>query len=102
MCPDVYMKLMMQPHLHQVGDERNTVKYHKRGPLCGIVDEFPTLCFGGPSSWAQILGVDLHYLSAMLTGSDPHTKWRKTGTDVSSGLIFLSKKKSTTRCFILR
>ena len=26
-------------------------------------------------------------------GGDPHIKWRKTGTDVSSGLIFLSKKK---------
>ena len=26
-------------------------------------------------------------------GSDPQIKWRKTGTNVSSGLIFLSKSK---------
>ena len=26
-------------------------------------------------------------------GSDPHIKWRKTGTDVSLGLVFLKQKK---------
>ena len=30
-------------------------------------------------------------------GGDPHIKWRKTGTNISLGLIFLSKKKKKER-----
>ena len=37
-------------------------------------------------------GTDLHYSSAMLW-CDQHIKWRKIGTDVGSGLIFLKQKK---------
>ena len=35
-------------------------------------------------------------------GSIPHTKQRKTGTDVSSGTIFLTKKNSKTKNYVVK
>ena len=33
-------------------------------------------------------------------GGVPHTKWRKTVTDASSGLVFLTKKKDKNKTFL--
>ena len=46
---------------------------------------------GGPGSQVWIPGVDLLHSSATLW-SLPHPMWRKTGTAVNSGLIFLEEK----------
>ena len=50
--------------------------------------KFSVLCFGG----LGIQGMDPYHSCC---GGDPHIKWRKIGTNVSSGLIFLRKKKGT-------
>ena len=54
--------------------------------------KFSALHLGGPGSQVWNPGADLHHLSAMLWWN-PEIKWRKTGTDYSSGLIFLKQKK---------
>ena len=50
--------------------------------------ELSMLCLGGPGSQVWILGADLLH-SAMLWRHPAQRKWRKTGIDVSSELIFL-------------
>ena len=57
----------------------------------GIVIKFGMLCFCGLGQWIWILSTDLHHSSCC--GSKTHIKGRKIGTDVSSGPIFLRKKK---------
>ena len=53
-----------------------------------------TLHFGGPGSWVWIPGMDIHTpLVKPCCGGDPRTKWRRIGTDVSSGLLFLKPKE---------
>ena len=64
-----------------------------------IVVKFSVFHFGVPSSWVRILGVDLHTRQPHCDGS-PHSKWWKVGTDVSSGLIFLKKKKRLGKGFM--
>ena len=44
-------------------------------------------------SWVQILGTDLHTPYQAMLWQHPAYKIEQDGTDVSSGLIFLSKKK---------
>ena len=34
-----------------------------------------------------------HHLATHAVAGVPHIKWRNMGTDVSSGLVFLSKKR---------
>ena len=53
---------------------------------------FGALRFGSLGSWVWFPGTDLCHSSAILW-YHPHTKQRKTGTDVSSGPIFLRKNK---------
>ena len=70
------------------------IKIKDRGP--GPVAKwlkFCTLCFGSLGSQVPILGVYLlHSLASC--GGFPHTKkYRRIGTGVSSGLIFLKEKK---------
>ena len=48
--------------------------------------------FGGPGSQVWIPGADLLHSSAMLWRHPTH-KVEEIGTDVSSGLIFLKRKK---------
>ena len=54
--------------------------------------KFHMLCFSDPGSQVWIPGAELLDSPAMLCGV-PHTKQRKTGTDVSSRLIFLKEGK---------
>ena len=58
----------------------------------GIVVKVGVLCFGGPGLRVQMPGIDPH-IHQPCCGGDPHIKWRRTGTDVISGLIFLKQKK---------
>ena len=46
--------------------------------------------FLGPAQW--------HSLASHAVVGVPHIKWRKMGTDVSSGPVFLSKKRIGGRC----
>ena len=41
----------------------------------------------------QILGAAWHHLASHAVVGIPHIKWRKRGRDVSSGPVFLSKKR---------
>ena len=69
-----------------------------RGQPQDIVVKFVHSCLVAQGLQVWILGVDLYTIHhAMLCGV-PHTKWRKIGTDVSSGTIFLTKKK--VKCII--
>ena len=53
------------------------------------------ICYTSVAQCLQvwILGVDLTLLIKPCCGGIPHTKWRKTDTYISSGLIFLKPKK---------
>ena len=51
------------------------------------------LQFRGLGSWVLIPDAELHPHQPCC-GGNPHIKERKVGTDVSSGLIFLSKNKT--------
>ena len=59
----------------------------------GIVVKFCVFCFGSPG----FTGTDLRHGPTPLTkpscGGGPHTRERKTGTDASSGPIFLTEKQ---------
>ena len=46
----------------------------------------------------QIPGADMAPLGMPCCVGVPHIKWRKMGTDVSSGPVFLSKKRIGSRC----
>ena len=59
----------------------------------GIVVEFGTLCFGSLGLRVQIPGADLHCSSSHAVVAS-HRQRRKTGIDVSSGLMFLKQKKN--------
>ena len=71
--------------------QNKDLKRDLRGQPCDIVVEFSMFCF---------VGRVCRFRSCLWTyttcqpccGSDPHIKWSKIGTDISSGLIFLSKK----------
>ena len=75
-------------------------KFKSEGQPRSVVVKFGTLHSGGLGLCIQILGMDLNHSSGMLRG-DPHIKWRKIGTDVSSGLIFLKQKKKNQISLIL-
>ena len=88
-----------------------TIWEHKKylcwGRLHGLVAIFGMLRLGSQGLQVQIPSVDLHnpgcgpaqspvgtYTTGhSCCGGNPHIKWRKIGTDVSSGLIFLKQKK---------
>ena len=53
--------------------------------------KFRVLCFGGPGSWVRIL-VQTYATHQSRCGGIPRKKNR--GTDVSSGLMFLTKERS--------
>ena len=55
----------------------------------GIVVKFAHSASAVRDSQAQISGADLHAALMPCCGGIPHTKYRKTGTDVSSATIFL-------------
>ena len=55
--------------------------------------KFRTHHFSGPGLPVWIPGMDLHHLSSHAVAAAHVQKWRKIGTDVSSGLIFLRKEK---------
>ena len=60
----------------------------------GIVLRFTHSTSAAQGSQVQIPGADLHTAhQAMLWRHPTYKKWRNTGTDVSSGPIFLSKKR---------
>ena len=58
----------------------------------GLSVKFSMLHFGSPSLVPGRGPTPLIY-QWPCCGSDPHTKWRKMGTDVSSGIIFLKQKE---------
>ena len=55
--------------------------------------KFHTLHVSGLGSVVWMLDTDLLHSSAMLQRYHTYKKQRKTGTDVSSGFIFLKQKK---------
>ena len=55
--------------------------------------KFHLLFFSGLGSQVWILATDLLHSSAMLWRHPTYKKSREIGTDVSSGLIFLKRKK---------
>ena len=63
-----------------------------RGQSCGIVVKFGLLHFSGPDHGfrSQTWTYTTHQPRC---GGNPHIKWRKFGTDVSSALIFLKQKE---------
>ena len=62
----------------------------KKDYYCGLVVKFSILSFGNLGrSWAWTYTI----CQWPCGGSDPDTKWRKTGTDVISGPIFLKQKE---------
>ena len=46
----------------------------------------------------RILGADMAQLASHAMVGIPHIKWKKMGMDVSSGPVFLSKKRRIGRC----
>ena len=60
----------------------------------GVVVKFVRSASAGLGSWVQILGIDPTLLIKPSCGGILYTKQRKSGTDVSSGPIFLTKKKN--------
>ena len=67
--------------------------FHFWGWPHGVVVKFSESPFGGPGLQIWSPGKDLHHLQAMLWWLPTYKKQRKIGTDVSSGLILLSKKR---------
>ena len=64
------------------------------GKPCGTVVEFLRSALVPQGSRVQIPGMDLHTTHQVMLWQHPtYKKWRKIGTDVSSGLIFLKQKK---------
>ena len=53
-----------------------------------------------PRVCSQISGEDLHTAHQAMLRRIPHMKWRKIGTDVSSGPIFLTKTAITTTLLV--
>ena len=72
-------------------NQKTTVSW---GQPNGIVVKFAHSASAAQGSQVWIPGVDLHDVCQPCCGSIPHTKQRKIGTDVSSGPIFLKKKKN--------
>ena len=62
------------------------------GQPSGIVVRFMHSTLAAQGSWVRILGMDLHTTQAMLWQC-PTYKTEKIATDVSSGPVFLTKKK---------
>ena len=58
----------------------------------GLVVKFSTFCSGGQPRFSSRVQTYTICQWPCCSG-DPHTKWRKTGTDVSSGTIFLKQKE---------
>ena len=56
----------------------------------GIADKYPRSAAGGPGS--EPGRAPMHHLSSHAVVPS-HIKWRKMGTDVSPGPVFLSKKR---------
>ena len=67
-----------------------------RGRPNGIVVKFSALCFGGLGSQVRIQAWT-STTRQPCCGSSPHIKWRKIGTDVSSGLAKLPQEKKKER-----
>ena len=63
------------------------------GWLGSVVFKFTHSTSGTCGSWVQILGTDLYTVhQATLWQCPTYKKWRKIGTDVSSGPVFPTKK----------
>ena len=58
-----------------------------------VVVKFSALCFSGLGFVSLDPGCRSTPLIKLCCGGDPHTKQRKTGTDVSSGPLFLKQKE---------
>ena len=69
-------------------------KQTNRGGPGGVVVRFTAFCFAGSRFASSDAGRGpMHCLSSHAVAGISHTKQRKMGTDVSPGLIFLSKKR---------
>ena len=70
----------------------DTDKSNFRGGPGGVVVKFVCSALAAQGLWVQILGEDLHTTHKPCCGGIPHTKQRRTGTDVSSGTVFLKEE----------
>ena len=69
------------------------LKNSSRGQPGGTAVTFARSTSAAWGSLVQIPGADMALLASHAVVGVPHTKWRKTGTDVSSEPVFLSKKE---------
>ena len=77
----------------------SVIKGHERGQPSGVVVKFVISTLVAWDSLVRILGWTYTLLIKPCCCGIPYTKQRKMGTDVSSGTIFVIKKRKTgNRC----
>ena len=88
----IFRKLIFKIKITKCQSPIKNAKCGARPVVQWLSSHVPLL--GGRGSRVQIPGADMTPLgkSHAVVGV-PHIKWRKVGTDVSSGPVFLSKKR---------
>ena len=73
--------------------QTNCNRNHSRGCPGGTAVKCTRSASAPWGSPVQIPGADMHHLARHAVVGVPHIKYRKMGTDVRSGPVFLSKKR---------
>ena len=89
-CEKVYLNILISlKYIFTIYKKKTCIK----GQPGGTVVESAHSASAAWGSQVWIPGMDLHTTHQAQCGGIPFTKQKKSGTDVSSGTIFLTKKK---------